>query len=223
MEEYFFIQPPKIFFEKLRSSLEAIAGPGFKTIISERGGIVMKKIVLFIHSAGPQTPGQGSNGLTSYLQKELGDDMQLICHSMPAPENPKYKAWKEQIDLALQDLQGEILLVGHSLGGSVLLKYLSEESCPVTVSGLFIVAAPFWGLDSEWQLKDFMLHANFENSLPFIPYIFLYHSYNENVVPFSHHEAYSEKIPWSMTRRIQGDKHLFLAGLPALIEDIKNL
>nr|WP_235788441.1 alpha/beta hydrolase [Salipaludibacillus sp. CUR1] len=45
---------------------------------------------------------------------------------MPNPENPEYILWKKQLEKELDKLNGDVILVGHSLGGSVLLKYLSE-------------------------------------------------------------------------------------------------
>ncbi|WP_079474986.1 alpha/beta hydrolase [Marinococcus halophilus] len=183
----------------------------------------MKKHALFIHSAGPQGPDQGSSGLSFYLQKELSKDVHFFHPSMPAPENPQYVLWKKQISLALPRLSGEVLLIGHSLGGSALLKYLSEESLSCTVSGLFIIASPFWGRSPEWQLENFTLHADFEKALPALPYIFLYHSFRDNVVPFSHHQAYARKLPQSIQRILPGEDHLFSKGLPILMKDVRSL
>jgi predicted alpha/beta hydrolase family esterase len=65
---------------------------------------------------------------------------------MPDPQNPRYAGWKVALGQELSALEGRpSILVGHSLGGSVLLKYLSEEGCPQGTTGLFVAAAPFWG------------------------------------------------------------------------------
>ncbi|TCJ03370.1 alpha/beta hydrolase [Cytobacillus praedii] len=183
----------------------------------------MKKTVLFIHSAGPQDQQQGSSHLSAYLEKSLRNTYQFVCPKMPAPENPKYEPWKKQLEIELNKLTGEVLLVGHSLGGSVLLKYLSEESCNLPISGLFIIASPYWGLNENWQLKDFILQNNFEENLPAIRNLFLYHSRNEEIVPFTHHKTYAEKLPHATARELEGKEHLFLNGLPVLVYDIEGL
>ncbi|MUK87905.1 serine hydrolase family protein [Ornithinibacillus sp. L9] len=183
----------------------------------------MKKTVLFIHSAGPQRRDQGSNNLSSYLEKELGNKYQFVFPMMPNPENPEYILWKNQLDKELNLLNGEVVLVGHSLGGSVLLKYLSEESCDLTFSGLFIIASPYWGIDEDWQSKDFQLQSNFEKKLPSIPNLFLYHSHDEEIVPFTHHKTYAEKLPQASLRELEGRRHLFHNGLPILVDDIAKL
>ncbi len=88
----------------------------------------MKKQILFIHSAGAQGPHEGSGRLVAHLQKGLGPEYQVLYPIMPDPENPAYEPWKAQLEKELTALEGEAILVGHSLGGSVLLKYLSEEA-----------------------------------------------------------------------------------------------
>ncbi|UOQ50162.1 alpha/beta hydrolase [Gracilibacillus caseinilyticus] len=183
----------------------------------------MNKTILFIHSAGPQGPNQGSSNLINYLEQELENSYQIIHPQMPAPEDPKYDQWKHQLEKELSLLNGEAILIGHSLGGSVLLKYLSEHSCKLTIRGLFILASPYWGLDEEWQLADFMLQHHFADKLPSIANIFLYHSRNEKIVPFAHHQAYAKKLPQAAARQIDGDRHLFHDGLAVLVDDIKGL
>ncbi|WP_408010293.1 hypothetical protein ACJROX_08385 [Pseudalkalibacillus sp. A8] len=84
----------------------------------------MKKYVLFIHSAGAQVLHQGSSELAAYLKDALGYEYDVLNPKMPEPENPEYTLWKVQIEKELSALDGEVMLIGHSLGGSVLLKYL---------------------------------------------------------------------------------------------------
>ncbi|UOQ87171.1 alpha/beta fold hydrolase [Gracilibacillus salinarum] len=183
----------------------------------------MKKTVLFIHSAGPQGPNEGSSNLIAYLEKELSDSYRLITPEMPAPEEPKYDQWKHQLEKEINKLHGEVIVIGHSLGGSVLLKYLSEQACKLTIRGMFILASPYWGLDDEWQLNDFILPHHFAENLPPIANVFLYHSRNEKIVPFIHHQAYAKKLPQATLRQIEGDRHLFHDGLVELVDDIKGL
>lgn len=183
----------------------------------------MKKTILFIHSAGPQDREQGSSNLSAYLEKELRDKFQFVFPKMPNPENPEYALWRNQLEKELSMIKGKVILVGHSLGGSVLLKYLSEESCNLTFGGLFIIASPYWGLDGDWQSKDFTLQRNFKENLPAIPNLFLYHSRDEDIVPFIHHKTYAEKLPQANVRELEGRQHLFHNGLSILVNDIKNM
>lgn len=183
--------------------------------------MLMKKQVLFIHSGGAQGLKQGSNYLISYLRAMLGDDYQVLSPEMPEPEHPEYLPWKAELSKDLARLQNDAILVGHSLGGSVLLKYLSEEQVSKPIAGLFIVAAPYWGMD-DWQVDEYRLEEDFQNHLPFLDHLFFYHSRNDEVVPFSHLATYAGKLPQATVRETQG-QHLFSTGLPELVADIKAL
>lgn len=182
----------------------------------------MGKQVLFIHSGGSQGPHEGSNDLVAYLRQMLGSGYEVLYPKMPDPENPRYAQWKTLLAKELASLHGDVILVGHSLGGSVLLKYLSEEICPIPIAGLFLIAAPYWG-KPHWQVDEYTLQENFSNMLPSIPRIFLYHSRNDEVVPFRHMCFYAGKLPNAVVRKFDIRRHLFSTGLPELIDDIKNL
>ncbi|MFO7446002.1 MAG: hypothetical protein R6W90_06520, partial [Ignavibacteriaceae bacterium] len=85
-----------------------------------------KKQVLFIHSAGVQGPMEGSGDLVAFLQNELGDEYKVLYPMLPNPDDPNYVRWKLTLEKELAMLEDDLILVGHSLGGSVILKYLSE-------------------------------------------------------------------------------------------------
>ncbi len=182
---------------------------------------MIRKQVLFIHSGGSQGLHEGSNDLANYLRKVLGQEYAICDPQMPDPENPEYLTWKMILAKEISRLQGTLILVGHSLGGSVLLKYLSEESCPNPIAGLFIVAAPFWG-GKGWKVEEYILKEDFYTRLPPIPKIFLYHSRPDEVVPFHHLRFYADKLPGAILREPASNRHLFSKGLPELVEDIRS-
>ncbi|MFT9847789.1 alpha/beta hydrolase [Aneurinibacillus sp. REN35] len=183
----------------------------------------MKKQVLFIHSAGAQGLHQGSSDLVAYVKDALGDEYNLLYPKMPNSEDPEYTLWKLQLDKEFASLDGEVLLIGHSLGGSVLLKYLSEKTTNRSISGLFMIAAPYWGKDDDWQVEEYTLPENSASKLPQIAQIFLYHSRNDEFVPSAHLEHYKKRLPQANTRILDGAEHAFSDGLPELINDIKGL
>ncbi|WP_077622483.1 alpha/beta fold hydrolase [Sediminibacillus massiliensis] len=182
----------------------------------------MKKQVLFIHSAGPQKGKRGSSHLIAYLQNSLSKDYHFSSPAMPNPENPSYAAWKAILKKKLSELKGNVVLIGHSLGGSVLLKYLSEEACDLSISGLFVMGSPYWGLDKEWLNQEFELSNDFALRVPQISQIYLYQSRNDEVVPFSHFEYYAYKLPHAKTRVFENYGHLFQDDLPELVHDIES-
>lgn len=179
--------------------------------------------VLFVHSAGPQGPEAGSGPLIHSLAEALGPGFRLHSPAFPNPDNPSYEPWRARLEQVLAGFGGEIVLVGHSLGGAVLLKYLSEQPCPVRIAGLFLVAVPYWGLDPDWQRPDCTLAPDFARHLPPLPRICIYHSEGDDVVPLAHAQQYAAKLPQATVRCLPGHDHLFHAGLPALVSDLKQL
>lgn len=183
---------------------------------------MLKKQILFIQGAG-QGAYEGDRKLVTYLQEELGNEYSILYPKMKNPESPEYKRWKIQIEKELSMLDGEVILIGHSLGGSVLLKYLSEETNQKFISGLFLLAAPYWGRDEGWQSDEYVLQEDFPSKLSKITQIFLYHSYDDKIVPFDHFELYAKKLPQATIRQLDGRGHNFNHKFPEIVDDIKNL
>lgn len=183
---------------------------------------LMAQEVLFVHSAGKQGKEEGSYRLIEYLQRKLGGDYHLIVPLMPDPENPRFGAWAKEIKSVMQKSQGDLLIIGHSLGGSVLLKHLSESTTDKNIKAIFLVATPFWG-SKDWQIEEFELRRDFVHSLPPFSKIFLYHSKGDEWVPVQHMIMYAQQFPQATLRMLEGDEHEFYNGLPELVNDIKNL
>src|SRR6266545_3167078 len=116
--------------------------------------------VLFIHGSGPQSGEQGSAPFARHLRQNLGSAFRVMCPAMPAPTKPSHERWKLKLEILLPSEKSPPILVGHSLGGSVLLKYISEHKPKVVAAGLFVVAAPYWG-SAGWKVEEFVLRQSF--------------------------------------------------------------
>jgi uncharacterized protein len=188
----------------------------------EIGTDSMKKEILFVHSAGPQGHHEGSDYIVRYLIDALGAGYRIWLPDMPDPENPHYVDWRARLKKELSSIEDELILVGHSLGASVLLKYLSEEKLRQRIAGLFLIGAVYWG-KKDWDVKEYVLKRNFSSKLPSIGQIFLYHSSDDEVVPISHVRYFGNELPNATVREFEHRGHLFGRGLPELVEDIKRL
>ena len=182
----------------------------------------MKKQILFIHSAGPQGEHEGSSDLVAWLQKELGHEYKIDFPKMPNADNPTYASWSNQLAKELDKAEDGVVLVGHSLGGSVLLKYLSENPFNRRIAGMFLVSMPYWG-KQDWEVDEYALEEDFASKLPAVPMLVLYHSRNDKEVPFAHLRAYAKKLPSAFVCELEGNNHEYNKGLPELAQDIKNL
>jgi predicted alpha/beta hydrolase family esterase len=123
-----------------------------------------KKQVLFIQGAGEGAYDEDEK-LAVSLQAALGTEYQVLYPQMPNEEDPEDKAWIAQISKALAVVDGSAILVGHSAGGAVLLKYLLKEHVDQPFAGVFLVSIPFWSPEDEAD-GTYTLREGFASQLP---------------------------------------------------------
>ena len=181
----------------------------------------MRKRVLFIHGGG-EGAYEEDRKLAAALQYALGAAYDVRCPKMPDEDSPAYEVWKERIAKELDALEGEVILVGHSLGGSILLKYLSEAELEKPVAGLFLVATPYWGV-KDWEVGEYALREDFASKIPKGMMVFLYHSRDDEVVPFAHAALYAQRLPRATVREFDDRGHQFDDDLSELAQDIGGL
>jgi uncharacterized protein len=179
-----------------------------------------KRQVLFIHGAGGEA-FQEDGALVRSLREALGPDFGVQYPEMPDADAPTFGTWSACISHELSVLDGGVILVGHSLGGSILLKYLSEERVEKPIAGVFLIATPFWGT-ADWEV-EFQLSENFPEALPEDVPIFLYHSRDDEVVPFAHLAMYSGRLPHATVREVKDRGHQLGDDLSEVAEDIAGL
>lgn len=184
----------------------------------------MKKQILFIQGGGEGAYKEDGK-LAAYLRNALGEAYEVLYPKMLRENDPDYEPWKGQIIKELATLEDKVILIGHSLGSSFLLKYLSEEKVKKTIAGIFLIATPYWGGDG-WLYEGYegvALPEGFASKLPSGAPIFLYHSRDDEVVPFAHLALYAEKLPQATIRKLDHRGHQFNNDLSEIVEDIKSL
>lgn len=184
----------------------------------------MRKEILFIQGGG-EGAYEADGKLADSLQRALGADYDVKYPRMPNEGDPDYAAWKPRIGQELAGLAGDVILVGHSLGGYMLLKYLSEErapKAPISIAGICLIATPFPGGDEDWQFEGFNLPEDFAAKLPDKVQVFLYHSRDDQTAPFAHVALYAAKIPGATVRETSGG-HQLNDDLSVVAQDVRSL
>jgi uncharacterized protein len=179
-----------------------------------------KRHVLFIHGAGAGAH-EADSKLAASLQSGLGNDWEVVCPKLPE-KRPDYPLWAAQIARACAKWKDPVFFVGHSFGGSMLLKYLSEEPAKASTAGIFIISAPYWGRGG-WSGEDFELKNDFASKLPKQAPIFLYQGRDDNEVPFAHLGLYREKLPQARVRELVGRDHQLNDDLSETAQDMRGL
>lgn len=181
----------------------------------------MKKQVLFIHGGGDD--GYNTDAaMAASLKAALGNDYEVSYPQMLDDESAPDLGWLQQIGTAINNIQGEVILVGHSLGASLLLKYLSETKTSKKLSGIFLLAPPFWQGDKDW-VQGLKLQPDFAGKLPENVPIFLYQSREDEVVPFEHFTMYTQKLRQATFLEFSKGDHQFNNDLEFVAREIEKL
>ncbi|WP_238189358.1 alpha/beta fold hydrolase [Paenibacillus sp. L3-i20] len=181
----------------------------------------MSKSLLFIHGGGDGAYEEDKK-MALHLQETLGAEYNVIFPKMPDEGNPKYEAWREQISKELISIDGDVTIVGHSLGASLLIKYLSEEQLTTYIAGLFLIAPPYWGAE-DWEVEEYALSEEFPTKLSNTRPMYFYHSSEDEWVPFAHLSIYAGKLPHAVIYKLDGRNHQLNNDMTEVARDIKNL
>ena len=155
-----------------------------------------------------------------WLREKLGSEYEVILPTMPNKFNAKFEEWKLWFEKLFPFLNDDIVLVGHSGGASFLAKYLSENKFPKKIKGVFLVSGVFDVDFDGLGLASFSLPEKLDLQTE---NIFLYHSKDDPVVPFSALEKFAKALPYAHTRVFEDRQHINQEEFPELLGDIKNL
>ena len=150
------------------------------------------------------------------LGKTLGKKYDIISPDMPNTANAQYAEWRLWFEKFIPYLKPGVILIGHSMGGLFLTKYLSETKFPKKIRSVFLVAAPL-GEGNFTPVKNFRkLESQAKD-------IFLYHSTDDAVVPFDDFKKYQQNLQSATARIFHNRGHFNLGKFPELIKDIRSL
>ncbi|MBU1290079.1 alpha/beta hydrolase, partial [Patescibacteria group bacterium] len=157
------------------------------------------------------------------LRKELGNRFDVLLLKMPNPMNSKYAEWKILFRKIARLLDNNVVLIGHSLGGVFLAKYLSENKFPKKIRASILIAPPYKESDIEESLGGFAILNDLKRFKKQGGKIFIYHSEDDPVVPYLNLEKYQKDLP-DMTARIFKDRgHFNQSEFPELVSEIKRI
>ncbi len=156
------------------------------------------------------------------LQANLDSEYDVLTPWMPSSRNAKYLEWEILFSKMLNVIYENTILIGHSLGGLFLAKYLSEEKLPKQIKATFLVSAPY-DTDGGRKIVDFVLPASLDLLKSQGGKIFLYHSKDDPVVEFSELAKYQKQLPNAKSTILDGRGHFNQSDFPEILKDIKSL
>lgn len=157
------------------------------------------------------------------LQDELGADYDVLMPSMPNKQNARYAEWQIWFEKLIPFLQEGAILVGHSLGGIFLVKYLAENTLPTRISAVVLIAAPYDDESNE-SLGDFKLPSSLDRFVKQAERVMLYYSSDDFIVPYTELAKYQVAFPSATVRTFSDHGHFFgQPSFPELVADIKSI
>ncbi len=159
-----------------------------------------------------------------YLDRKLGKDFQIIRPRMPLQDNAKYQDWVIHFERYLPLLRNKVILIGQSLGGIFLAKYLSENKLPKKILAVFLVCPPFDNTTTgEDLVGGFTLKSNLTLLEKNSNNLYLMFSKNDDIVPVAHARKYATKLKNAeiiVYDQIKG--HFQISEFPEIINMIKK-
>ena len=162
--------------------------------------------VLFIQGGGEGTHDEWDDKLADSLRRELGDAYEIRYPRMPDEDDPSDAVWGPVISKALAALDHGAVVVGHSVGGTLLIHTLAERPPDVSLAAIVLIAAPFVGAGG-WPSEEFELPSNLDALLPAGVPAHLFHGLDDDEIPPAHVDLYAHAIPHGQVHRLPGRDH----------------
>jgi predicted alpha/beta hydrolase family esterase len=178
--------------------------------------------VLFVQGGGRGTHDGWDNKLVASLEKELGGGYEVRYPRMPKEADPDAVAWKKAIARELGRLRDGAILVGHSVGGAILVDHLADGGLERRLAGVFLIAVPYIG-EGGWPSDDLRPSKELAAKLPAGTPLYLYQGDDDETVPFSHIGLLAKALRQATIRRLEGRDHQLNDDLSEVAHDIGRL
>jgi len=182
----------------------------------------MTRRVLFVQGAGKDVHDRWDDKLVESLERELGEGYAIRYPRMPEEDHPRSSAWKAALFREFDALEAGAIVVGHSVGGTMLIHALAERPPTRTLGAIFLLAAPFIG-EGGWSSDDLEPRTDFSRQLPGGVPVFLHHGAEDEIVPVGHVHLYAKAIPHAAVRTLERRDHQLDNDLSEVARDIRSV
>jgi predicted alpha/beta hydrolase family esterase len=183
----------------------------------------MTRQLLFVQGGGGHDAHDAWDAkLVDSLAGALGPGWDIRYPRMPNEDDPKFSVWKPAVLNEIAKLDAGAMLVGHSIGATVLVHSLAQSPPGLLPAGVFLIAAPFIG-DGGWPVDGVTPDPDLGAHLPAATPVFLYQGGADGTVPPGHLDLYVKAIPQAAARALLGRDHQLDNDLSEVATDILAL
>jgi len=205
----------------------------------------MKQQIFYIHGGGSfsnydcfiedlkTTPirslpsGEAMKKWSDTLAEDLGGGYEVFKPRMPNSNNARYEEWKIWFERHFEYLRDGVILIGWSLGGYFLAKYMIENSTPFKIKALFLLASPFENIPSDLSGEDggdFAFDTSKVGELTKkANKIYLFHSKDDHVVLYDNVLKFKDELDDAELVSFSNKNHFIIEEFPELLSKIKEL
>ena len=176
--------------------------------------------VLFVQGGGAGVHDEWDNKLVDSLTRELGDGFEIRYPRMPREDDPSAGRWGPAIRREIAALDNGAIAVGHSVGGTLLIRALAEQPPARRLGGIVLLAAPFVG-DGGWPGDDDEKPIDLGEDLPRGVPVHLFHGLDDDTAPAAHADLYARAIPGATVHRLPGRDHQLSNDLAEVAEVVR--
>jgi hypothetical protein len=141
---------------------------------------------------------------------------------MPGEEDPTAAGWGPAIRQGLAGLAPGAIVVGHSVGATILIQTLLERPSPVDLGAIILLAAPFVG-EGGWPADEFALPSNLGARLPSGVPVHIFHGLADETVPPVHADLYARAIAQAQVHRLPGRDHQLGDDLAEVADALRSV
>lgn len=158
------------------------------------------------------------------VEKKMGDTLEIIRPRMPLQDNARYEDWEIFFRRYLPYLRKGSILVGSSLGGIFLAKYLSENKLTRRPLSVYLICPPYNNdIPTEDLVGGFRLKSDLSLLEKSCKYLHLWFSSDDEVVPLAQMDKYTRKLKKAEFRVFDDvNGHFKVEKFPAFIKSLKK-
>ena len=182
----------------------------------------MARQLLFIQGGGENAYAAWDNKLVEGLARELGLEYEICYPRMPGEDEPNFVRWKTVLLKEVAKLGDRAILVGHSIGATVLVHSIAEEPPERTPAGIFLISMPFIGKNG-WPSDEITSKPDLGARLPAQTPVYIYQGSADEMVPAKHAELNAKVIPQAIVRKLSGRDHQLNNDMSEVAADIREL
>ena len=179
--------------------------------------------LLFVQGGGGKgVHDEWDSKLVESLARSLGPSYDIRYPRMPNEDDPKFAQWKAALRRELDKLDAGAVLVGHSIGATILIHSLAENPPARVPAGIFLISMPFIG-EGGWPSDEIEPKPDLGAKLPPQSPVYIYEGSADDIVPAKHADLNAQAIPQAVQRKLAGRDHQLNNDMSEVAADIREL